>query len=49
MELLHRETDAAFDARCVAALERVVSGSSASGTAARRDWPAELSEPAPAA
>jgi HD-GYP domain-containing protein (c-di-GMP phosphodiesterase class II) len=47
MELLHRETGAAFDARCVAALERVVVGSSASTTVGR-DWPAGLTEPAPA-
>jgi len=46
MELLHREIGAAFDERCVAALERVVSG--ASPVPAGRDWPAGLREPAPA-
>jgi HD-GYP domain-containing protein (c-di-GMP phosphodiesterase class II) len=51
MELLHRETGAAFDERCVAALERVlaraVTGSSAPMTPVP-EWPAELREPAPA-
>ena len=46
MELLHREIGAAFDERCVAALERVVSGGSP--VPAGRDWPAGLREPAPA-
>ena len=46
MELLHREIGAAFDERCVAALERVVAG--ASPVPAGRDWPAGLREPAPA-
>ena len=47
MELLHRETGAAFDARCVAALERVVSGSIAPAAVAHA-WPAGLGEPTPA-
>jgi HD-GYP domain-containing protein (c-di-GMP phosphodiesterase class II) len=46
MELLHRETGAAFDERCVAALERVVAG--AAGAPAGIGWPAGLREPAPA-
>ena len=46
MELLHCEIGAAFDERCVAALERVVAG--ASPVPAGRDWPAGLREPAPA-